>query len=272
MHKVLRRRQGFAQLHLDELWARRELLGFLVWRDVIVRYKETALGVIWAFFRPLVNTAIFSVLFGFLAKLPSDGRPYPLLTFAALLPWQLFSSGFSASGTSIVNNGYLISKIYFPRLILPLSGIGLAVVDLLISSIVLFVLMFAFGVRPPGHIIWAPLFVLLCIVFTLCVSLWTSALDVKYRDLRQLLPFATQVLMFVSPVAFSSSIVPAKYRLLYSINPMVGIVEGFRWAVLGGTAPLYLPALFISTSVALVLLVSGMFYFKNVERFFADLV
>lgn len=272
MHKILKRRQGLATLDLRELWSYRELLGFMMWRDLIVRYKETAVGVLWAFIRPLITMVVFTILFSKLAGLPSDGLPYPVMTFAALMPWQLFSSSFALAGTSITGNAYLISKIYFPRLILPLSAIGVASVDFLICLLVLFGMMIGYGLHPSIHIVWLPAFFALCIAMSFAAGLWSAALDVKYRDIRHLLPFLLQIGMYVSPVAFSSSVVPARYRLFYSLNPMVGIIEGFRWALLGTTRTLDVWSIVFSTGFTLILLVSGLFYFKSSERLFADLI
>jgi len=272
MHKVLKRRQGLATLDLREVWAYRELLGFMMWRDIIVRYKETTIGVLWAFIRPLITMVVFTIVFSKVAHLPSDGLPYPIMTFAALLPWQLFSGSFSLAGTSITNNAHVISKIYFPRLILPLSSIGVASVDFLICLVVLFAMMAGYGVRPSIHILWLPAFFILCLAISLAASLWSAALDVKYRDMRHLLPFAMQIGMYLSPVAFSSAVVPSRYRFAYSLNPMVGIIEGFRWSLLGTTRTLDLWALLFSTLVTIALLLSGLFYFKSAERLFADLV
>lgn len=272
MHKVLKRRKGLATLDLRELWSYRELLGIMMWRDLIVRYKETAVGVLWAFIRPLITMAVFTVLFSKLARLPSDGLPYPVMTFAALLPWQLFSSSFALAGTSITGNSHVISKIYFPRLILPLSSIGVASVDFLICLVVLFGMMIGYGLYPSIHIVWLPAFFFLCIGMSFAAGLWSAALDVKYRDIRHLLPFLMQIGMYVSPVAFSSSVVPARYRLIYSLNPMVGVIEGFRWTLLGTSRTLSVWPVIFSVVVTLILLVSGLFYFKSAERLFADLV
>jgi lipopolysaccharide transport system permease protein len=270
MHKVIKRREGFARIDLAEIWRYRELLAFLVWRDLIVRYKETTIGVLWAFIRPLTMMIIFTWIFGRLAHLPSDGLPYPLLTFAALLPWQLFATTFGGSGTSIAGNAHLISKIYFPRLILPLSATGLALVDFAISLVVLFIMMIWYRVPPQPALAVLPLFVLLCACFALGAGLWSAALDVRYRDVRQAIPFLLQIGFFASPVVFSTSLIPKAVRPFYALNPMVGVIEGFRWALLG--KPFEAATLVTAVVVTLLLLVTGAFYFKSSERLFADLL
>jgi lipopolysaccharide transport system permease protein len=271
VHTVIKARRGLASLQLREVWDYRELLGFLAWRDVLVRYKQTFIGVLWAFLRPLITMVIFSIIFGKLAKLPSEGVAYPVLTFTALLPWQFFATAFSEAASAIVSNGYMITKIYFPRLILPLGSIAVGAVDFGVSFIILVLLMAIYRVRPSSHVWALPLFTLLCIVFTIGLGLLMSALYVKYRDMRHLIPFVIQIGMYVSPVTFSSTLVPAKYRLLYSLNPMVAVIDGFRWSLLG-TVPLYMPGVVMAIVISLVLLVGGVYYFKQTERVFADVM
>lgn len=271
MHTVIKRRTGLASLNLGELWDYRELLGFLAWRDVVVRYKQTYIGAGWAFIRPFLTMVVFSVVFGAIAKLPSDGVPYPLLTFTALLPWQFFSTAFAETANSIVGNGHMITKIYFPRLILPLTSMAVAFVDFLVSLFFLVVLMLYYRVAPTPRLLALPLFTLLCIAFTTGFGLWFAALYVRFRDVRHFIPFITQLGLFISPVGFSSSIVPERWRMLYSLNPLVSVIDGFRWSILG-TAPLHTPALILGTVVSLLLLVTGVFYFKQTERLFADVM
>lgn len=271
MHKVIRRRTGIGLIDVNELWAYRELLGFLAWRDITVRYKQTVIGIGWAFIRPLITMVVLTVIFGYVAKLPSEGVPYAVLTFCALVPWQFFSTAFAETSNSIVGNGYMIQKIYFPRLILPIASAAVATVDFLVSFFFLLLLMIGFGVYPTTRILALPLFVLLCLVFTLGLGLWFATLYVKYRDVRHLVPFIVQLGLYVSPVAFSSTVIPEKWRLLYSLNPIVSVIDGFRWSLLG-TASLYPPGLILGAVLSLLLLVTGIFYFATAERKFADLL
>jgi len=271
MHKVIKRRTGLAQLNWREMWEYRELLGFLAWRDVAVRYKQTYIGIGWAFIRPLLTMVVFTLVFGKIAKLPSDSVPYPVLTLTALLPWQFFATAYAEASTSVVSNGHMVTKIYFPRLILPLASMAVGIVDFAVSFAFLLLIMLGYRMVPSAHIVTLPLFFLLCIVFTTGLSLWFAALFVKYRDVRHFIPFVTQLGTYLSPVAFSSSIIPERWRLLYSLNPMVAVIDGFRWSILG-TTRLYLPGLVAGTIVSLILLVSGLFYFKQTERNFADLM
>lgn len=271
MHKVIRRRTGFAQLDLNELWEYRELLAFLAWRDVAVRYKQTVVGVSWAFIRPFLTMIVFTLVFGKLAGLPSENVPYAVLTFTALLPWQLFATAYAEAAGSVVGNGHMVTKVYFPRLILPLAATAVALVDFLISFLFLLVLLLGHGMMPSPHIAFLPVFLLLCLVFTLGMSLWFAAAYVKYRDVRHFIPLITQLGLYISPVAFSSALIPERWRLLYSFNPMVAVIDGFRWSVLG-TAPLYVPGIVASAAISLLLLVTGIVYFKQAERVFADVM
>ncbi len=271
MHKVIKHRTGLAQLDLQEVWEYRELLGFLAWRDITVRYKQTVVGVGWAFLRPFITMIVLTVVFGYIAKLPSENVPYAVLTFTALVPWQFFATGFQEVSNSILGNGYMITKIYFPRLILPLASAAVATIDFLVSFVFLIALMLLFGVVPGTRIVFLPLFALLGFVFTVGLGVWFAALYVKYRDVRHFIPFIVQLGLYVSPVAFSSTIVPQQWRLLYSFNPMVSVIDGFRWSLLG-TASLYGPGIAVSAVLAIVVLVGGVIYFKNTERQFADLI
>jgi lipopolysaccharide transport system permease protein len=258
-------------LDLGELWAYRELLYFLIWREVKVRYKQTALGAAWAIIQPFFTMVVFSVFFGRFGKMPSDGFPYPVFAYCALLPWQLFAFALTESSNSVVANQRLITKVYFPRLIIPLATIGVGLVDFAVASIVLAGMMAYYGIAP-GAAIWSlPLWVAFTVVTALSAGLWLSALNVKYRDVRYTVTFLAQLWLFATPVAYSSSIVPAAWRPLYALNPMVGVIEGFRWALLGGGQR---PGLMVAVSVGTVALlgVSGLFYFRRMERTFADLV
>jgi len=268
---VIEPTRGWAVLKLREVWEYRELLYFLVWRDVKVRYKQTALGVLWVVLQPLVATVIFTVVFGNLAKIPSGNLPYPLFAFAALLPWNYFAGALTRAGTSLVNNANLITKIYFPRLIIPLAGVINGLVDFGISLIVLVALMIYYGVVPNAAVLLLPFFLLMAIGTALGVSLWLAALGVQYRDVNYLLPFLSQVWMYATPVVYPASLFPERWRPLLGLNPMAGVVEGFRWALTGsGDAPG--PLLLVSVGIIVVLLVSGLVFFRNTERTFADVV
>jgi lipopolysaccharide transport system permease protein len=258
------------ELNLHELWQYRDLLYTLVWRDIKVRYKQTAIGAAWAVLQPFLTMVVFTIIFGNLGKLPSDGIPYPLFTFVALLPWQLFSRAINDSGNSLVANQQLITKVYFPRLVIPLASLLSGLVDFAISFLILIGLMLYYGFVPTPAALTLPLFILLALVTALAVGLWLSALNVQYHDVRYTLPFLTQFWMFLTPIAYSSSLVPEKWRLLYSLNPMTGVIEGFRWALLGkeGVGPLIL----VSTLMVLVLLIGGLLYFRRMEDNFADVI
>jgi len=255
-----------------ELWAYRELLYFLVWRDVKVRYKQTALGAAWAIIQPLFAMLVFSLFFGRLAKIPSDGIPYPLFSFAALVPWTFFATGLAQSADSLVGNANLIKKVYFPRLAIPIAAVMSSVVDFVLAFLVLLLMMTTYyQVWPTAAVLWLPLLVLLAIVTALGVGLWLSALNVQFRDVRYVLPFLVQFWMFATPIAYPSSLLDEPWRTVYALNPMVGVVEGFRWALLGtNTAPG--PMIAASAFAAVVILIGGAFYFRRMERTFADLV
>lgn len=258
-------------LGLSEVWAHRELLYFLVWRDLKVRYKQTALGGAWAIIQPLFMMLVFSLFFGRLAKMPSDGIPYPLFTFCALLPWQLFAQALSEASSSIVANERLITKVYFPRLIIPLSAVLSALVDFGVAFVVLLLMMFGYGVVPTLAIAAVPLLILLAVLTALGVGLWLSALSVQYRDVRYTLLFVTQFWMFMTPIAYPSSIVPERWRAVYGLNPMAGVVEGFRWALLG-KVPAPGPMMAVSIAMVIIILVGGLYYFRRMEDSFADLI
>jgi lipopolysaccharide transport system permease protein len=268
---VIRPAEGWESPGLRELWEYRELLYFLVWRDIKVRYKQTALGAAWAIIQPFFIMVVFSLFFGKLAGVPSDGIPYPVFTFCALLPWQLFAHALAESSNSLVANERLITKVYFPRLVVPIAAVLGGLVDFAIAFVVLLGMMAYYGIVPGLAVLTLPLFVLLAVMTALGVGLWLSALNVQYRDVRYTLNFLTQFWLFITPVAYPSSIVPEKWRALYGLNPMAGVVEGFRWALLGKTeAPG--PLLAVSVVAVIVILVGGLYYFRRMEETFADIV
>jgi len=255
-----------------DLWQYRELFYFLSWRDILVRYKQTAIGIAWALIRPFLTMVVFTVVFGNLAKLPSHGTPYALLVFSAMLPWQFFSSALGDASNSLVSNSNLISKIYFPRLIIPASSIMVSLVDFMVSGIILLGLMIWYNFVPTWRILTLPFFVLIVIAAAMGIGLWMAALNVEYRDFRFIVPFVLQLGLYVSPVGFSSSIIPAQWKFLYCLNPMVGVIEGFRWAILGTNTTIYLPGFFLSIVLVILLLASGIWYFRKMERTFADVI
>jgi lipopolysaccharide transport system permease protein len=255
-----------------DLWDYRELFYFLAWRDIAVRYKQTVIGVAWSVIRPVLTMAVFVVVFGKLAKLPSDGVPYPILVFAAMLPWQFFANALAESGNSLVGNSNLISKVYFPRLAIPSSAVMVSFVDFLISLVLLAILMAWYRFAPGWRILTLPFFTLIALGTAMGAGLWFASLNVKYRDFRFIIPFVVQFGVYVSPVGFSSSIVPQQWRFIYSINPLVGVIDGFRWSILGGETALYLPGLGLSLVVVTLLLSSGLWYFRKTERTFADMI
>lgn len=263
--------RGWVSLKLKELWEYRELLYFLIWRDIKVRYKQTALGATWAIIQPFFTMVVFSLFFGRLAKVPSDGIPYPIFSFAALVPWTFFANGLSQSSNSLVGSANLITKVYFPRLTIPLASVLSGVVDFALAFVVLLGMMFFYRMAPTVNILWLPLFLLLALVASLGVGLWLSALNVEYRDVRYVVPFITQFWLFVTPIAYPSSLLNQPWRTIYGLNPMVGVVEGFRWALLGTkTAPG--PIIAVSSTAAIVILITGAFYFRRMEKTFADIV
>ena len=268
---TIRPTHGWISLNLRDLWTYRELLYFLTWRDVKVRYKQTVLGVAWAIIQPLMTMVVFTIFFGRLAKVPSDGLPYPLFSFCALLPWTLFSRALSESSNSLVANSNLISKVYFPRLVIPIAAILAGLIDFGIAFIILFGMMASYGIFPSIAILFLPAFILFAIVTALAVSLWLSALNVEYRDVRYTIPFLTQIWMFASPIAYSSSLVPEEWRFIYGLNPLAGVIEGFRWALLGKIHPNW-ELLAASVVIVLLLLITGLIYFKRMENTFADVI
>jgi lipopolysaccharide transport system permease protein len=265
--------EGRAERHYwRDLWCYRELFFFLAWRDILVRYKQTTIGIVWALGRPLITMLVFTLIFSKLAKLPSEGAPYPILVFAALLPWQFFSSAFSGAGDSLISNAGMISKVYFPRLVIPASALIVSFVDFLISCIVLVGLMIWYGFAPNIRMLTLPIFIFVAFAIAMGAGLWIAALNVKYRDFRIIIPFVVQFGLYISPVGFSSTIVPEQWRLLYSLNPMVGVIDGFRWAILGGNTQLYWPGFLLSLFLVVVILITGIVYFRKTEKTFADVI
>jgi lipopolysaccharide transport system permease protein len=267
---ILEAGQGIKHYWRD-LWAYRELFFFLAWRDVTVRYKQTVIGVAWAIIRPALVMIIFTVIFGRIAGLPSDGVPYPILVYCALLPWQLFANALSESSDSLISNAGIISKVYFPRLAIPFSSVVVSFIDFAIAFVILIGLMIGYQFAPTWRVVFLPLFILLACAAALGAGLWMASLNVKYRDFRYIVPFMVMFGLYVSPVGFSSSVVPEEWRLLYSLNPMVGVIDGFRWAILGN-AELYWPGFILSTGLVVLVLVSGLRYFRRTERTFADVI
>jgi len=256
-----------------DLWRYRELFLILAWRDIVVRYKQTIIGVLWAIIRPLLTMVVFTVIFGRIAKLPSDGSaPYALMVFAAMLPWSLFSSSLTESSNSLIDNTNLISKVYFPRLIMPAATLITAFVDFLISFIILIGMMIYFQFAPGWHILLLPFFIILALLASLGPGLWITTLNVKYRDFRYVIPFVVQFGLYVSPVGFSSKVVPEQWRMLYSLNPMVGVIDGFRWCILGGDSPIYVPGFLLSLAIITFFLWLGVARFRRMEKTFADLI
>jgi lipopolysaccharide transport system permease protein len=256
-----------------DLWRYRELFRVLAWRDLAVRYKQTVIGAAWAIIRPFITMIVFTIIFGRIAKLPSDGTaPYPLMVFAGMLPWTFFSTGLSEASNSLIGNSNLISKVYFPRLIVPTATVVVAFVDFLIAFSMLILLMAWYQYIPGWRMLGLPAFVLLAFVASMGPALWITALNVKYRDFRYIIPFIVQFGLYVSPVGFSSSVIPEQWRLLYSLNPMVGVIDGFRWCILGGQSPVYLPGLAASVVIAALFLWFGIHKFRKMEKSFADLI
>jgi lipopolysaccharide transport system permease protein len=268
---VIRPPHGWIALDLGDIWRYRELLFFLAWRDVKVRYKQTALGILWALLQPLLTMGLFSVIFGFLARLPSEGIPYPIFTYTALLPWQLFAYALNQSSLSLVTDQALITKVYFPRLVIPLSSVIAGFLDFCLSFLVLMGMMVIYHIPLTNRLLVLPLLIILVLATAMGVGLWLSTLNVKYRDVRYTLPFLTQFWMYATPIVYSSSLIPERWRLIYSLNPMTGVVESFRWALLGTTDSVG-PMILVSSIVVLLVLIGGLIYFRRMEDQFADVV
>ena len=260
------------QQYWQDIWKYRELFYFLAWRDILVRYKQTAIGLAWALLRPFLTTMVFTLVFGVLLKAPSTGAPYPIVVFAAMLPWQFFSNALSECSNSLISNSNLISKVYFPRLIVPTSAVIVSFVDFMISAIILLGFMAWYNFVPDWRILTLPLFVAIAFAAAMGAGLWLAALNVEYRDFRYIVPFIVQFGLYISPVGFSSSVVPERWRLLYSLNPMVGVIDGFRWAILGKDFAIYLPGFLLSVALVMIVLITGIQYFRRMERKFADVI
>jgi lipopolysaccharide transport system permease protein len=269
---VIKPSRGWVALNLRDLWSYRELIFFLTWRDIKVRYKQAALGVGWAILQPILTMVIFSVVFGKLAKMPTDNQiPYPIFSFVALLPWQLFANALQRAGTSLVSSAHLITKVYFPRLVIPISAVAAGLIDFVISFVVLLGMMVFYKIYPTWNMLWLIPLVLLALLTALAVGLWLSALNVQYRDVQQMIPFLIQAWMYASPVAYSAKLIPGGiWEIIYGLNPMAGVIQGFRWALLGGSQPGIL--LYVSIAMVLFLLVTGLYYFRRMEKTFADTV
>jgi homopolymeric O-antigen transport system permease protein len=270
-HIVIAPVQSFMPLDLRELWAFRDLLAILTWRDVSVRYKQSLIGVGWVVLQPLATVVLFTVIFGWFARLPSEGAPYPVFTFCALLPWNYFARALTDSSTSLVGSTHLLTKVYFPRLILPLSRVLAGLVDFAVGFVALLALMLWYGIRPSWGILLIPVFLILAMCAALAIGLWLTALNVRYRDIGFVMPFLVQFWMFATPVAYSSSIVPETWRWLFALNPMVGVVEGFRWALLG-KAPPNMGSMIGSLAMVVIVLLGGLYYFRRTEQTVADLI
>ncbi len=256
----------------QDLWRYRELFYFLAWRDILVRYKQTVIGIAWALIRPFLTMVVFTIVFGNLAKLPSEGAPYPILVFSAMLPWQFFANSLSECSNSLITNANLLSKVYFPRLVVPTSAVVVSFVDFMVSGMILLGLMAWYNFVPSWRILTLPLFIGVAFLASIGAGLWLASLNVQYRDFRYIVPFIVQFGLYISPVGFSSSIVPEEWRFIYSLNPMVGVIDGFRWAILGGESSLYLPGFLLSLGFVVLLFVSGIWYFRKMERTFADVI
>ena len=269
---VIKPVKGWVPLNLKDLWLYRELIYFLTWRDLKVRYKQSVLGVLWAILKPFLNMVIFAIIFGTLAKVPSDGIPYPIFSYTGLLPWGFFAAALEVSARSMLQSGGMVSKIYFPRIIVPLSSVFANLVDFLIASVILIGMMFYYQIVPTINILWLPLFLMLAMITAIGVGLWFSALLVMYRDVNYMLPFITEIWKYISPVVYSVTLIPEKWQWLYSINPMSGVIFGFRWALLGKPESIDLVSIAISSAIALFVFVSGLFFFRRMERVFADMI
>ena len=264
--------KGWVGLRLSDLWAYRELIYFLTWRDIKVRYKQSVLGILWAILKPFMAMVVFTIFFGNFAKIPSDGIPYPIFSYTATLPWELFATALSVASRSMVANSNMISKIYFPRMIVPLASVMSSVVDFFIGFIILIGMMIYYGFTPTLATLWLPLLILLALITALGVGFWTSALMVRYRDMGYIMPFISNLWMYLTPVVYSSTMIPEKWRLIYFLNPMTGVVEGFRYALLGTARSGSVGMILLSAVIAIIILITGMFYFRRMEKQFADMI
>ncbi|HON06535.1 MAG TPA: ABC transporter permease [Verrucomicrobiota bacterium] len=270
--RVIKARKGIVSIDFAELWRYRELFLFLTWRDILVRYKQTYIGVTWAALQPLLTMVIFTAIFSLVGKFPSNGAPYPVLVFAALLPWQFFANAMTESSQSLVASERMITKVYFPRLIIPASAVMTGIVDLLISVLILIAMMWGFNVPFTPRLLMLLLFFVVAFIAAFSVGLWFSALNVRYRDVKYIVPFIVRMGMYISPVGFISDVVPERYRFLYNLNPMVGVIDGFRWCILGARFEPYWEGFLVSVVVIIILLITGAIYFRSMERTFADVI
>ncbi len=268
---IIEPRKGIKN-YWKELYSYRELFLFLAWRDILVRYKQTVIGVAWSVLRPLLTMIVFTIVFGKLAKMPSGGIPYPILVYSAMLPWQFFSNIITESGNSLISNSNMISKVYFPRIIIPTTSMIVSLIDFFISSVILSLIMLYYKFTPTLYILFIPFLLILAIITSLGIGFLISALNVKYRDFRYIIPFLVQFGLYISPVGFSSSVVPEKWRLIYSLNPMVGVIDGFRWAIIGKDFNIYLPGFILSIVIGVLMFIIGFIYFRKTEREFADVI
>jgi lipopolysaccharide transport system permease protein len=264
--------KGWVPLNLKDLWHYRELIYFLTWRDLKVRYKQSVLGVLWAILKPFMNMVVFTIFFGELAKIPSDGIPYPIFSYTALLPWGFFAAALEVSARSMLHSGTMVSKIYFPRIIVPLSSVFANLVEFFIAFVILIGMMIFYKIVPTINTLWLPVFILLAMITAIGVGLWFSALLVMYRDVNYMLPFITEIWKFISPVVYSVTMVPEKWQWLYSLNPMAGVVSGFRWALLGQPESISFTSLAVSGGISLLVFISGLYFFRRMERIFADMI
>ena len=269
---IIKPSSGLIKINFKELWQYRELFLFFAWRNIVIRYKQTAIGIAWAGIQPIITMIIFTIIFGKLANLPSDGIPYPILVMAGVLPWQFFATSLQQASLSVVGNAGIVSKIYFPRLIVPLSSVISSIIDFCIAFLVFVVMLLWYQIIPSINIIFLPFFIVLAIVTSVSFSLWFSALNVAYRDIKHILPFLIRIGIYISPVGFLSTTVPDKYRIIYFLNPLVGIIDGFRWCVLGGKVNLAWDGLIISMVITSIILISGLYYFTKNEKKFADII
>ena len=269
---VIKPSKGWVGLKLNDLWLYRELVYFLTWRDIKVRYKQSVLGILWAILKPFMAMVVFTIFFGNFARIPSDGLPYPIFSYTATLPWELFAAALGVASRSMVSNSNMVSKIYFPRMIIPLASVMSSVVDFFIGFTILIGMMIFYRVTPSIAILWLPLLILLALVTALGVGFWSSALMVRYRDVGYIMPFIANLWMYLTPVVYPSSMIPEKWRLVYALNPMTGVVEGFRYALLGTTQSVSGGMILVSTLIAVIVLISGMFYFRRMEKQFADMI
>ncbi len=269
---IIKPSKGFIPLDFKELYRYRELFVFFAWRNIIIRYKQTALGISWAGLQPVISMVILTVIFGKVAKLPSDGIPYPIMTFAGILPWQFFSTALNQSSLAVVANAGMVNKIYFPRLILPVSSVIASIIDFAIAFTIFIGFMIWYKFVPTIHILFLPLFFLFAVVIAIGIGLWFTALNVAYRDVKHIIPFFLRMGLYISPVGFLSSVVPERYQLIYSLNPLVGLIDGFRWCLLGGKIEPNWTGLILSTAVMSLILISGLYYFLKTEKTFADII